>query len=46
MLNKEIKDYFWNMPAMKYYEPDLNLPKAQDMIANKNRFATSAASCV
>lgn len=36
MLNKEIKDYFWNMPAMKYYEPNLNLPKAQDMIANKN----------
>ena len=24
------------MPAMKYYEPDLTKPKAQDMIANKN----------
>lgn len=36
MLKEEFKNYFWNMPAMKYYEPNLNLPKAQEMINNKN----------
>ena len=36
MDKKEFRDYFWNMPAMKYSEPNLNLPKAQDMINNKD----------
>lgn len=36
MNREEFKNYFWNMEAMKYYEPNLNLPKAQDMINNKN----------
>lgn len=36
MNREEFKNYFWNMEAMKYYEPDLNLLKAQDMINNKN----------
>ena len=36
MNKEEFKNYFWNMPAMKYYEPDLNKPKAQEMITNKD----------
>jgi hypothetical protein len=36
MEREQFKNYFWNMEAQKYYEPDLNLPKAQDMINNKD----------
>jgi hypothetical protein len=31
---EEFRDFFWNMKAMKYYEPDLSKQKAQNMIEN------------
>jgi len=36
MDKQQFKNYYWNMEAQKYYDPDPHLPKAQDMITNKN----------